>query len=62
MKSNFEGTKVDWKKLAGIEVSQFEQDLIHNQRWSVEEIGTMIAYSFIDSEFVSISRAEKLPT
>lgn len=59
MKSNIRSSKVDWKKLAAIELSQFESDLINNKRWSVEEIGSMIGFSSIDSEFVSVFLTKK---
>lgn len=52
MKGNSGTMKLDWKKLAAIEVNRFEHDL-ENNSWSVEEIGNIISYSFIDMEFVS---------
>ncbi|XP_015792552.1 zinc finger protein Dzip1-like [Tetranychus urticae] len=42
--------RIDWRKLSAIEVNTFESELQSN-RWSVSEIGSMIAYSYIDSEF-----------
>ena len=48
--------KLDWKKLAAIEVNRFEHDL-ENSSWSVEEIGNIISYSFVDTEFVSFKRS-----
>ncbi|XP_074603140.1 uncharacterized protein LOC141856653 [Brevipalpus obovatus] len=50
MKGNSGAVKLDWKKLAAIEVNRFEHDL-ENNSWSVEEIGNIISYSFIDVEF-----------